>query len=67
MNRFMKYLIVKRNKLKYDAMRLREVKFEKGITLKQSFKLNKEQNDLWNKYQFYDKLINANRKEKQNE
>lgn len=59
----MKDLILKRNKLRIDAMRLREVKFEKSISNKHSMELNKEQTKLWNKYKFYDTLLKSIRKE----
>ena len=59
----MKDLIIKRNKLKYDAMRLREVKFDDKLKKKNTLGLNKEQNELWKKYKFYDNLIKASRKE----
>lgn len=45
----MKELIEKRNKLKRDAMRLREVKFEKSIKNSHTMELNKEQDKLWKK------------------
>ena len=61
----MKELIEKRNKLKRDAMRLREVKFEKSIKNSHSMELNKEQDKLWKKYEFYNNLIKASRKESQ--
>lgn len=60
----MKDLIMKRNKLRMDAMRLREVKFEKSIKNNHSMELNKEQDKLWKKYEFYNNLIKASRKEK---
>ena len=55
----MKSLIVKKNKLRNDAMRLREVKFDEKVGKKYSMKLNKEQDDLWHKYEFYDNIIKA--------
>ena len=60
----MKDLIMKRNKLRMDAMRLREVKFEKSIKNNHSMELNREQDKLWKKYEFYNNLIKASRKEK---
>lgn len=58
----MKNLIVKRNKLRMDAMRLREVKFDEKIKNEHSLELNKEQDKLWKKYEFYDKMLKAYKK-----
>ena len=55
----MKDLIVKRNKARQDAMRLREVKFEPKLRNEHSINLNKEQDELWHKYKFYDNLVKA--------
>lgn len=60
----MKELIEKRNKVRMDAMRLREIKFDEKIKSEHTIELNKEQNKLWNKFKFYDNLIKAKRKEK---
>ena len=59
----MKDLIIKRNKLRMDAMRLREVKFEPKLRNEHSMNLNKVQDNLWKKYKFYDNLLKASRKE----
>lgn len=55
----MKNLIIKKNKLRNDAMRLREVKFEEKMSREHSMNLNKEQDELWHKYKFYDNLVKA--------
>lgn len=55
----MREIIIKRNKLKDDAMKLREVKFEEKIKPEHSLQLNKEQNKLWKKYEFYNNIIKA--------
>lgn len=55
----MREIIIKRNKLKDDAMRLREVKFDEKIKNEHSIELNKEQNKLWKKYEFYDNILKA--------
>lgn len=55
----MREIIIKRNKLKDDAMRLRTVKFEDKIKNEHSVELNKEQNKLWKKYEFYDNILKA--------
>lgn len=55
----MREIIIKRNKLKEDAMRLRTVKFEDKIKNEHSMELNKEQNKLWKKYEFYDNILKA--------
>ena len=60
----MKDILLKRNKLKNDAMRLREVKFDETITKKHGRELNVEQDKLWKKYEFYDNYIKAKDKEK---
>jgi hypothetical protein len=53
---------MKRNKLRMDAMRLREVKFDEKIKNEHSLELNKEQDKLWKKYEFYDKMLKAYKK-----
>lgn len=55
----MKDLIIKKNKLRNDAMRLREIKFDEKIKNGHSLELNKEQDKLWKKYEFYDNMIKA--------
>ena len=50
----MKDLLIKRNKLRNDAMTLRSVKFDKKVNGDRVTILNKEQDDLWKKYKFYD-------------
>ena len=55
----MREIIIKRNKLKDDAMRLRTVKFEDKIKNEHSIELNKEQNKLWKKYEFYNNILKA--------
>lgn len=60
----MKDIIMKRNKLRMDAMRLREVKFDEKIKNEHSLELNKEQDKLWKKYEFYDKMLKAYKNKK---
>ena len=58
----MKDLLIKRNKLRKDAMILRSVKFDKKVNGDRVTILNKEQDDLWKKYKFYDNFIKAKNK-----
>lgn len=60
----MKDILIKRNKLKEDAMKLREVKFDEKISKSHGMELNKEQDKLWNKFIFYDNFIKAKDKER---
>ena len=59
----MKDLLIKRNKLRKDAMILRSVKFDKKVNGDRVTILNKEQDGLWKKYKFYDNFIKAKNKE----
>ena len=58
----MKDLLIKRNKLRNDAMTLRSVKFDKKVNGDRVTILNKEQDDLWKKYKFYGNFIKAKNK-----
>lgn len=60
----MRELTLKRNKLKRDAMRLREIKFEDNIKSQHSIELNDVQNKMWHKLTFYDNLAKAYDKNK---
>lgn len=60
----MRDILLKRNKLINDAMRLREVKFDESVSKTYGRKLNVEQDKLWKKYEFYDNYIKAKDKEK---
>ena len=50
----MKDILLKRNKLKEYSRRLRSIKFDEDLTDKTIDKINKEQQELQNKYKFYD-------------
>ena len=60
----MKDLIMKRNKLRMDAMDLRSAKFDTEVKKDNVSNLNNEQNELWKKYKFYDKFIKTIREVK---
>ena len=55
----MKDIIIKRNKLRDDAMKLRRAKFDKNVSAKHSFEMDKEQDKLWKKYKFFDNFLKA--------
>lgn len=61
----MKDLLMKRNKLRNDAMQLRTIKFDEKVKDDKVGNLNKEQDKLWKKYKFYDNFIKANQKERE--
>lgn len=61
----MKDLLIKRNKLRKNAMILRSVKFDEKVNGDKVTVLNKEQDKLWKKYKFYDNFIKANQKERE--
>ena len=60
----MKDILLKRNKLRNDAMQLRNLKFDKSVSNKRSVELNEEQDKLWKKYIFYERYIKAKDKER---
>ena len=55
----MKDILLKRNKLKNNAMQLRSLKFDSSVSNEQSIELNKQQDKLWKKYLFYENFIKA--------
>lgn len=50
-------IIKKRNKLLYDAMKMRE--FAWGLPVEQSIMIREKQDKLWKQYIFYKKLIES--------
>ena len=52
-----KKLIKKRNKLLYDAMKMRE--FAWGLPVEQSIMIREKQDKLWKQYIFYKKLVES--------
>ena len=46
----MKDILLKRNKLREDAMKLRNAKFDENVSRKQGMEMDRQQNKLWNKY-----------------
>lgn len=58
----MKDILLKRNKLKEYSRRLRSIKFDEDLTDETINKINKEQQELQNKYKFYDKFIKERNK-----
>ena len=60
----MKDILLKRNKLKENSIRLRTVKFDESVNRDLTFKLNREQDEIYKKYKFYDNFIKANEKER---
>ena len=53
----MKDILLKRNKLREDAMKLRNAKFDESVSRKHGMEMDKEQDKIWNKYVFYEKYI----------
>ena len=59
----MQDIYLKRNKLRENSMKLRSVKFDKGLKRKETFKLNEEQTEVFKKFTFYNEFIKAVSKE----
>lgn len=59
----MQDIYLKRNKLRENSIKLRSVKFDKGIKREETFKLNQEQTEVFNKFTFYNEFIKAVSKE----
>lgn len=55
----MREIILKRNKLRDDAMKFRQAKFDESVNSKNTFKLNEQQNEVWKKYKFYEEMVKA--------
>ena len=61
----MKDIYIKRNKLREASANLRSAKFDCTIGNKLSFKLDEEQDKVYQKFQFYNHYIKAMIKEKE--
>ena len=59
-----KEIRIKRNELKSNSIRLRELSWEQDLPNDASFKLRKKQDDEYKRYIFYDNFIKANDKVK---
>ena len=55
----MKDILLKRNELKEKSIKLRTIKFAPSTANKQTDVIIKEQNEIYNKWNFYDKFIKA--------
>lgn len=59
-----KEIRIKRNELKSNSIRLRELSWEQDLSSDANFKLRKKQDDEYKKFIFYDNFIKANDKVK---
>ena len=55
----MRDILLKRNELKNKSIRLRSMRFEPGVSDNRVMENAKTQNELYNKWNFYDKFIKA--------
>ena len=62
----MRDILIKRNALKNNSIRMRSMRFEPHVKSSQVEKLAEEQNKMYNHWKFYDKFIKA-REEVKNE
>lgn len=62
----MRDILLKRNELKNKSVHLRSMRFEPKANSEQIDKIAKEQNEIYNKWNFYDKFVKA-REEVKNE
>lgn len=55
----MRDILLKRNELKNKSIHLRNMRFEPGVSDNRVMENAKTQNELYNKWNFYDKFIKA--------
>lgn len=55
----MRDILLKRNELKSKSIHLRNMRFEPGVSDNRVMENAKTQNDLYNKWNFYDKFVKA--------
>lgn len=61
----MQDIYLKRNELRKNSVYLRSAKFDKRLKKEETFKLNEEQTEVYNKFNFYNEFIKAYSKEKE--
>jgi hypothetical protein len=55
----MRDILIKRNELKNKSAHMRSMRFEPKVKDEQIMQIAKEQNEIYNKWNFYDKFIKA--------
>ena len=55
----MRDILLKRNELRSKSVHLKSMKFDDKLKDKQSDEISKTQNEIYNKWNFYDKFIKA--------
>lgn len=55
----MRDILIKRNELKNKSAHLRSMRFEPKASNKQVDEIAKTQNDIYNRWNFYDKFVKA--------
>ena len=55
----MRDILIKRNELKNKSAHLREVRFEPNIKAKITYEIGEKQNEIYQKWNFYDKFVKA--------
>jgi hypothetical protein len=63
----MRDILIKRNELKNKSAHMRSMRFEPKVKDEQIMQIAKEQNEIYNKWNFYDKFIKAREGVKKNE
>lgn len=56
-------IYLKRNELSEKSKHLRSAKFDIKVKMKKSIEIDKEQDKIWNKFNFYNEYIKAKNKE----
>ena len=55
----MRDILIKRNELKNKSMHLRSMRFEPKVKEEQIDEIARTQNEIYNKWNFYDKFVKA--------
>ena len=55
----MKDILLKRNKLKENSIKMQGMKFEPSLDFEQGTRIANEQKKIYNKWKFYDRFIKA--------
>ncbi len=55
----MRDILIKRNELKNKSIHMRSMRFEPKVKEEQIDKIAKEQSEIYNRWNFYDKFIKA--------
>lgn len=55
----MRDILIKRNELKNKSICMRSMRFEPNVKAKKSYEIGEKQNEIYQKWKFYDKFVKA--------